>query len=804
MLGSWATDLRHAVRNLGRSPGLALVIILSVGLGIGANTLVFTWMDALVLRPLPGVAEADRLVRVNTLGTGGAVWSISWPAYRDWRVENTGLEGLAVYDMTQFGLRTDAGIERVWGNYVSGNLFDVLRVRMHMGRGFHPDEEDQGAPVAVISHAFWRRHFHSDPDVLGRHLVLNGLSVSVIGVTEPRFNGPEVGLGFDLYAPATLRARFGDPAIFERRGSQWLSGIARLTPGVTTEQADASLDAVARRIAEANGREDEGAMVQALDAGGAVATFKAVFLALLGVTALVLLIACANVANLLLARASTRQREIGIRLAIGAGRGRIIRQLLAESAVLAVLGGGVALLLVAWGRGLLAALIPAGPFPLDLEVRIDGPILAFATAVTGATVLLFGLVPALRASRPDLVPVLKDEMGGPLGRSRLRNAMVVGQVALASVTLVAAGLFLRGLSRANDVDLGFTDPGDVLLVSTDLSLAGMSDSAALITMTQALERARQVPGVVSAAWSTFTPLGFGGSSSSTIRIAGYEADPGENMSIQYAIVSGDYMETMGMTLREGRALGREDRLGTEPVAVVNETFARRFFKGQALGQAFNQGGLELRIVGVVEDVKVESLTESPRPFTYRVLGQSPTNQATLHVRGTADKAMSMAEPLRRELARVAPDLPFLDPRTLAEQIEPATLGQRIGSRMLGVFGFLALLLAGIGIYAVMAQSVTQRTREIGVRVALGADRRALLRMVVGQAIRLTAVGLVMGGILGAGAGVLLRSLIFGVSPLDPVTFGVMIVTFGVVAVVASALPARRAASVDPVEALRAQ
>ncbi len=804
MLGSWATDLRHAVRNLGRSPGLALVIIVSVGLGIGANTLVFTWMDALVLRPLPGVPDADRLVRINTLGTGGAVWSISWPAYRDWREENTGLDGIAVYDMTQFGLRTDAGVERVWGNYVSGNIFDVLHVRMDMGRGFHPDEEDQGAPVTVISHAFWRRHFRSNPDVLGQHLVLNGLSVSVIGVAEPRFNGPEVGLGFDLYVPATLRARFGNPDIFERRGSQWLSGIARLKPGVTVDQANADLDAAARRIAEANGRVDEGALVQSLSDGGAAATLKSVFLALLGVTALVLLIACANVANLLLARASARQREIGIRLAIGAGRGRIIRQLLAESAVLAILGGGVALLIVAWGRGLLAALIPAGPFPLNLDVRVDGPILAFAMAVTGATILLFGLVPALRASRPDLVPVLKDETGGPLGRSRLRNAMVIGQVALASVTLVAAGLFLRGLSRANDVNLGFADPGKVLLVSTDLSLAGMSDSAGLITMTQALERVRQVPGVVSAAWSTFTPLGFGGSSSSTVRIAGYEAAPGENMSIQYAVVSDGYMETMGMTLREGRVLGEEDRLGTEPVAVVNETFARRFFDGQAMGQIFNQGGPDLRIVGVVADVKVQSLTEAPLPFIYRVLAQSPRGQATLHVRGTADNAMALAEPLRRELALVTPNLPFLDPRTMAEQIEPATIGQRIGSRMLGVFGFLALLLAGIGIYAVMAQSVTQRTREIGVRVALGANRRSLLRMVVGQAMRLTSMGLVVGGFLGAGAGVLLRSLIFGVSPLDPVTFGVMIAIFGVVAVAASALPARRAASVDPVEALRAQ
>lgn len=804
MLGSWATDLRHAVRNLGRSPGLALVIILSVGLGIGANTLVFTWMDALVLRPLPGVPDGDRLVRVNTRGTGGVVWSISWPAYRDWRTENTGLDELAVYDATQFGLRTGAGIERVWGNYVSGNFFDVLRVSMHTGRGFHQDEEDHGAPVAVISHAFWQRHFHADPAVLGQHVELNGIDVSVIGVTAPRFGGPEVGLGFDLYVPATLRARFGNPGIFVRRGSQWLSGIARLKPGVTVGQANADLDAAARRIAEANGRVDEGAMVRSLDAVGAAATLKPVFLALFGVTALVLLIACANVANLLLARASSRQREIGIRLAIGAGRGRIIRQLLAESTVLAVVGGAVALLLVAWGRDLLAALIPAGPFPLNLDVRVDGPILAFASAVTGATILLFGLVPALRASRPDLVPVLKDEMGGPLGRSRLRNAMVIGQVALASVTLVAAGLFLRGLARASEVNLGFTDPDWVLLVSTDLSLAGMNDSAAMITMTQALERVRQVPGVISAAWSTFTPLGFGGSSSSTIEVIGYEAAPGENMSIQYAIVSDGYMETMGMTLREGRVLGSEDRLGIEPVAVVNETFAQRFFDGQALGQVFNQGGSDLRIVGVVEDVKVGSLTEAPLPFLYRALAQSPDGQATLHVRGTADNAMTLAEPLRRELAQVAPDLPFLDPRTMAEQIEPATIGQRIGSRMLGIFGFLALLLAGIGLYAVMAQSVTQRTREIGVRVALGANRRALLKMVVGQTMRLTLIGLVMGGILGAGAGILLRSLIFGVSPLDPVTFGVMIVTFGVVAVLASVLPARRAASVDPVEALRAQ
>ncbi len=641
-----------------------------------------------------------------------------------------------------------------------------------------------------------------DAGVLDRKLNLNGHDFTVIGIAAPRFGGAYVGLNMDLYLPVTTRTVLDGGRPWEERGWQWLDAIARLKSGVTIASAGEDMARVSRELDALYPHELNHPVLSSLRSQGASAVLLPVMAALLGVTGLVLLIACANVANLLLARAISRQKELGIRLAIGAGRGRLIRQLLTESLLLGLAGGLAGILLAFWGRNGIRSFTPAAPYPIDFETTFSNPrVIAFSIAVTLGTVLLFGLAPALRASRTDLIPVLKDLPAGG-GRGRLRGALVAGQVALSLVALVCAGLFLRGLARAQRVDLGFKDPGTLLLVSTDLHLAGLPDSTGPAVIDRVLAQVRSMPGVVSAATSDFVPLGFGGQSSSGVAIDGYTPAKDENMSVQYARVSAGYFETLGLRILRGRPIGNEDRVGGVPVAVVNDASVRRFWAGQdPVGKQFHRGDQAYTVVGVVQDSKYGKIIETAHPFIYYAVAQRFSSDFTLHVR-TAAPARALAEPLRKALAAVEPTLPFLDPRTMGEQIIPATIGQRMGARMLALFGSLALLLAAIGLYGVMSFMVNQRTREIGVRVALGADPRHVVRMVLAQGLRLTAIGLVAGGVLALGAGQLLRSQLFGLSPADPITFGGLALLLGLVAAGASLIPARRAARVDPLVALR--
>jgi predicted permease len=457
-----------------------------------------------------------------------------------------------------------------------------------------------------------------------------------------------------------------------------------------------------------------------------------------------------------------------------------------------------------WGRNAVKSFIPPAPFPIDFETSLNLRVVLFSLLVTLATVVLFGLVPALRATRPDLIPVLKDLPTGSASRGRLRGALVASQVALPLVALVCAGLFLRGLSRAQHVDLGFQDPAKLLLVSTDLHLAGVPDSTGPAMIQRVLTRVRAVSGVVSASVSDFIPLGFGGNSSSGISVDGFTPAKDENMSVEYARVSSGYFETMGLQIRSGRPINDQDDAGAAPVAVVSEAFVKRFWPGQdAIGKQFSRGSTKVTVVGVVQNSKRHQITEVPYSFIYYSIAQRYNSEFALHVR-TAVPAKALAEPLRKELAAAEPTLPFLDPRSMSEQIIPATIGQRMGARMLALFGGVALLLAAIGLYGVMSYSVSQRTREIGVRLALGADSRGVVGMVLRQGLRLTGIGLGVGAVLSLGAGMLLRSQLFGLSPADPVTFGVLALLLALVAAAASILPARRAARVSPIVALRSE
>ena len=803
-MGTFYQDLRYAFRALTGAPGFTLVAVASLGLGIGAVTTIFAWTDRWVLNPLPVVRDASRLTYLQTRSPGGGTWSVSYPSYRDWSQRARVFDGITVFNLTQVGVRLDGGTERAWSLTTSANYFEVLGVPMIAGRSFRSEEERDAAQVAVLGYSYWQRRFHGDPGVLNRKLTLNGHDFTVIGIAAARFGGAYVGLNMDLYLPVTTRTLLDGARPWEERGWQWLEAIARFKPGVTLTAATEDMARVGREVDALYPNEMNHPVLASLQSQGASAVLLPVMGALLGVTGLVLLIACANVANLLLARGAARQKELGVRLAIGAGRDRIVRQLLTESLLLGLTGGAAGLLLAVWGSNAMRSFIPPAPFPIDFESGINLRTVGFSIAVTLVTVALFGLVPALRASRPDLVPVLKNLGTGSVARGRLRSALVTGQVALSLVALVSAGLFLRGLARAQQVDLGFKDPDRLLLVSTDLHLAGVPDSAGPALIQRVLARVRAAPGVLSASVSDFVPLGFGGNSSSGIAVDGYTPARDENMSVQYARVGPGYFETMGLGIKSGRSIGEEDRGDTAPAAVVTEAFVKRFWPGQdAVGKQFTRGGTKVTVIGVVQDSKHRQITEAPYSFIYYPIAQRYASDFALHIR-TASLAKALAEPLRKDLAVAEPTLPFLDPRSMSEQIIPATIGQRMGARMLALFGGVALLLAAIGLYGVMSYSVNQRTREIGVRLALGADRRGVVGMVLRQGLRLTAIGLVVGGVLSLGAGMLLRSQLFGLSPADPVTFGVLALLLAVVATGASILPARRAARVNPIIALRSE
>jgi putative ABC transport system permease protein len=808
MMASLLQDLRYGLRALRQNPGITAVAVVSLALAIGANTTVFTWMDRFVLQPLPGVAGAAQMVHVNTRAPGGDEWSVSIPVFKDWRAGCTTME-LAARTFTQLGLKNGEQTDRVFASGVSDNFFQVLRVRPFLGRYFQAGEDDAQAPLVVLGYSFWVRHFRADSSIIGRTLVLNGHGLTVIGVAPPRFGGADVGLNFDLYYPMQIRhVLTGSLDPRARRGWQFLDVVGRLRPGVTFVQAQTELQAVAVRASVAAGSDADrgGAVLSRYSDREAGQFLKPVFTALLGITGVILLIACANVANLLLARAAARRREIAVRLAMGATRGRLVRQLLTESLVLGLVAGIAGLLIAFWGRDLLAGFVPPAAAPINIDFQVNAAVLGFALGVSLVTAALFGLMPALQASSPALVPALKDEIGsGPAHHGRLQSALVVTQVALSLVSLVCAGLFARSLQQARRVDVGFTTPEQVLLIDSDLSPGGFfaADSLAIPMLNRLLENVRAVPGVAAASIGDQVPLGFGGGGSSSAVVEGYTPRPDENMSIDLQTVGDDYFRAMGIPIVAGRPIEARDLApGAPRVIVVNQAFARRFWPGlDPIGRRVNQGRDWSTVIGVARDGKYRQLNEVPHAFTFFPYTQDRPRSFTVHVRATGDPK-ALTAPLRRAFAAASGDLPFLDVRTMAEHMQAAMFAQKLGAYMLAGFGALALLLSSIGIYGVMAYAVSRRTREIGVRVALGAARRDVIGMVVGRAMRIAGLGLLIGAGAALGAGQLLRSQLLGISPRDPAVYAVIALLLGTVAFVASWLPARRAAAVDPLVALR--
>lgn len=802
-----AQDVLYALRGMRKSPAFALVAVLTIGLAVGMNTVAFTWMERFVLEPLPGVPASGELVAVVSAGPGGDIWQMSYPNYRDWRDGVRSFEGLTAQTFDEVTLRTTGPAQRAWGVFAAANYFDVLRVRPALGRTFRPEEETQATPVAVISHNLWRRTFAGDSGVVGRHVMLNGHDFTIIGVAPQGFAGTVNVLRFDLWVPVTVYELLTPSSgLLTSRGENNFDGIARLRPGVTIEQARQEINALNRRLAEQHpDLRNTTVSVRWFRDAGPTPFFRPLMGALLGITVVVLLVACANLANLLLARAAARRREIGIRLAVGAGRVRLVRQLLTESLVLALGGGVVGVLIALWGKDTMTALLPAAPFPIFVEFALDSRVLGVAFGVSLLTGVVFGLVPALQASRAELVPALRDGAAtGPVGRSRLQSALVASQVALSLVCLVCAGLFVRGLQRAQSVDLGMRDPQHVLLAGTDFFRAGYTDSTGPAALERLLERVRALPGVRSASVATGIPLSLNGMPSTGIDVEGHTFQPDEITAIPFSHVGPDYFESIGTRIVRGRGFTTEDGPTSLQVAVVSERFAQRYWAGQdPIGKHISVNGRERTVVGVARNTGHELIAGGAPPVFFRPISQSWRAGLTIIVRAEGDPR-ALQQAVRRAFEDVDPGLPVTDVRTLAKHIGAAAFLQRIGAWVLAAFGTLALVLSAVGLFGVLSYSVAQRTREMGIRIAIGASRRDVLALVVGKAMRLTAIGLGVGLVLAAGAGQLLRSQILDVSPLDPVTFVAVIALLAAVAFLAAWLPARRAARVDPIIALQSE
>ena len=809
-------DLRYAIRALAKTPGFTVVAVLTLALGIGANSSMFTLINAALFRPV-AAPHAEQLVWLAGTRENAHESSVSlrrqfaYPEVRDYAAQVTYFATLGAYQDIPLALGSGGEPERVSGTIVTSGFFATLQLRPAAGRFFAASEDTPGTtPVAVLSHRLWQRRFGGATDVVGRDIIVNGRPFTVIGVAPKGFVGTEIGDVIDLWVPlGTAAIAMPDGArLLELRDANWLTVFGRLKAGATLSQAEAEARTIAARlVAEHPDVEGNGVRVMPIAGGldpGNRQEAKPVFALLMAVPALVLLIACANVANLMLARAATRRREVGIRLALGATRWRLFRQLLTETTVLTLLAGAVGMLVAVWLNDLLIAVSHLPP-EVAVALTPDARVLGFTAVVALATGMIFGLVPALGASRPDLVPALKDE-GGGLGRqvrrSRLVSSFVVAQVALSLVLLVTAGLFLRTLGKALHVDPG-VDTRHTVAVSVDLRIQGYDAVRQGVFYTRLLERVRGLPGVTAASLASPMPLG-----SRLISTAVAAEGPNQddvNVPASYAAVWPEYFTAVGAPLLRGRDFTTRDVVGAPLVVIVNETLAHRLWPDQdPIGKRLHLGGGEpfLEVVGVARDGKYHELTEQPRGFLYVPERQrADLSDITLLVRAAGDPR-SLLPVLSEVIHGLDRSLPLFQTMALEDALEQRLDKERGASSVLGVFGALALLLAALGLYGVMAYAVAQRTREVGVRMALGAARQQVLRQFVGEGVRLAAVGVVIGLAIAAALTRVIGRFLYGITPTDALTFAICAVLLSAVAAVASLIPARRAANVDPMVALR--
>jgi predicted permease len=792
-----------------KNPGVTAAAVLSLALGIGANATIFTWVKSVLLNPLPGVPDPGRMYVVAGQARDGDDRSFSYPNFRDIRAQATTFDPL-LQDDVLLSVSDGTRADRAFGALVSGNYFDVVGTRPLLGRTFTKSEDQTpaGAPVVVISYAFWQRRFGGDESIVGRAVNVNDRPYTVIGVMPQDFLGTALGLAVDAWVPVMQQPELQPVGNrLEARGSGWAQVMVRLRAGISLQAANAELETIRAQLEREYPTNDGWRLTivpLASSPWGAPMALRPVLLVLVGVVAAVLLIACANIANLLLSKAVGRRREIAVRLSLGASRARVMRQLLIESLMLATLGGTAGLAVAWWSAGLLMAFVPPTDFPINLGLRVDGSVLLFTAVASIVTGLVFGLAPALHASSLKLTQALRDESGRTSAsstRQRLRHSLVVAQVALCLVLLVGAGLFLQSLRRAQHLQPGF-DPANVVMASFDVFPAGYDRARGQVFQRQLLDRIRAIPGVERASLARTIPLGFSGNSSTGIRVDGYQPRKDEQVVITYNEVSEGYFETLRIPVVQGRAFTARDVEGAPAAAIVNETMARRYWRdGNPVGRYISVGDERVQVVGVAKDGKYRSLNESPRTYMYFPLAQRYRSAVKLHVRSNAE-AGAMLNAVRQAFQEIDADLPITETMPIADHLEQAVFAQRIAATLLAIFGALALTLAAVGLYSVMAYAVSQRTHEMGIRLALGASPAELRRMVVGSGMKVAAIGLALGAVGAAGVSRLLTSLLNGVSPTDPLTFGVVLGALAMVAFVAALVPALRASSVDPIVALR--
>ena len=806
-------DARYAVRTLRRTPGFTIVAIVTLALGIGANTAIFSIVDALLFRPLP-IADPARVVALYR-GAAGSSRASSYLDYLDYRAQAAHVDGVAAWGGgNRAWFRTSGDLQRVDTQIVSGNYFDVLGVRAAAGRTFFADEDDLAAPraVAVISDRLWRTEFDADPHVAGRLFTLGGQRFTVAGVAPRGFKGLALDNPPDVWLPFGALTLLEPGWNIRDRHEVWVQVVARLRAGSDIREAQASLQPVAARLARDMPAGDATASVRLLPASQSVSdpdarasSFRIASL-LMAVVGLVLLIACANVANLVLARGAARARELGVRLAIGATRGRVVRQVVTESIVLALAGGAASVFVARWTAGLLVALAPAAAIPPGVDVSLDSRVIAFAIALSLATGVTFGIAPAWQLASLELLSVIKGgdrSDGRRTAATRLRRVMVVAQVALSVLLLVGAALFVRTLSAARAVPSGF-DAGKVLLLTFDFSATKAEPPASLAMANRLIERVSSVPGVESASFGQIVPF----SGSFIQRPAVREGlTEGDDDAVPYNVVGADYFRTLGMPLR-GRDFNAADDERAPRVVVINETLARRLWPGEeAIGKRLQlplrNPGPPYDVIGVVSDGKYVSLTETQHPFLYLPLAQNFRPRLTLHVRTTGAPAAFSAQ-VRDAVRGVSPDLPTYNPTTLETHRERSLARERLIAWLLTAFSGIALAIAAVGIYGMLAYAVARRTRELGVRLALGARPSDLVWMVVRQSAALIAMGLAagVGGALALTR--LVATFLYGVTPTDLPAFASAVLILSAVALVATSVPARRATRVDPLTALRSE
>jgi putative ABC transport system permease protein len=804
-------DLRFGFRMLRRSPGFSLLAILCLTLGIGANAAVFSWIEGILFRPYPAVVHQERLFALTGTALGEADLT-SWPDFLDLQRSCTLVDSFIVTKIMSTTLSIGDRAEATRGSIVSANYFDAIGVHPILGRGFETGEDNgrNAHPVTVISYQLWKGRFKGDPEIIGKTQRLNGVMHTIVGVAPEGFYGTFVGWAMQFWVPVSMEETF-EPGGYklEDRGARWIEAYVRLKPGVTLSQAQQEMSAVAKRLENEYPATNRGRGMKLWPLWQTpfnnARTLLPTLEIMLAVVVFVLLIACANVGNLLLVRSFARRHEITVRLAIGAGRGRLLKQLFTEGLILSAFGAAGGILVSHWCRHALVLLFPArGGVAMHLPGEIDWRVLALSAAVCLITTLLLGLIPAMQTGKIDLSGALKSDSAAVLGgggRAWVRSGLVVIQVSLCFVLLVAAGLLLQSLQEIRNSSPGFSTHG-VLFTVIDLRPAGYDAPRAQGFEDELLNRVQALPGVESAVFARMTPLSYGSFSETPIAVDGYQRPPEEQPTVEYNEVGPGYFTTIGIPLVSGREFTRADDEKVALVAVVNETMAGQYWRGKnPIGERVQVKGRWMQVVGVAKDSKYESVREAPKPFFYVPLRQNFSVDGDLYIR-TPLGPETMATALLREVHSLDPDLALYELISLQELLDRSTSPQKAAVILVGVLGGLALLLAAIGMYGVMSYAVSQSRRELGLRMALGAGAANLLRLVLSRGLALTAGGVLLGAAVALGLTRLLGNLLYKVSPRDPLAFGSALVVITIASFAACFLPAWRATRVDPARVLR--